>query len=62
MINKIKFELDDDELDAFRELIGKLENVRGEVTVKVDGTLRGALQQIHRELNVFDDFKKRDQW
>ncbi|MDD3716393.1 MAG: hypothetical protein PHT46_04725 [Candidatus Marinimicrobia bacterium] len=62
MINKIKFELDDDELDAFRELIGKLENARGEVTVKVDGTLRGALQQIRRELHVFDDFKKRDQW
>ncbi|MDD3095333.1 MAG: hypothetical protein WC372_04300 [Candidatus Neomarinimicrobiota bacterium] len=62
MINKIKFELDDDELEAFRELIGKLENARGEITVKVDGTLRGALQQIKRELHVLDDFRKRDQW
>ncbi len=62
MINKIKFELDDDELDAFKELIRKLESARPEVTIKVDGTLRGALQQIQRELHVFDDFKKRDLW
>ena len=62
MINKIHFELDDDELTAFKDLIKKLGQVRGETTVKVDGTLRGALQQIQRELNIFDDFKKRDLW
>ncbi|MFA6619036.1 MAG: hypothetical protein WCT23_08220 [Candidatus Neomarinimicrobiota bacterium] len=62
MINKIKFELDDDELSAFRELVKKLVNVRGETSLKVDGSLRGALQQIQRELNIFDDFKKRDLW
>ena len=62
MINKINFELDDDELSAFKDLMLKLGQVRGETTVKVDGTLRGALQQIQRELHIFDDFKKRDQW
>ncbi|MCK4813939.1 MAG: hypothetical protein KAT14_08395 [Candidatus Marinimicrobia bacterium] len=63
MINKIKFELDDDELDAFKALIKKLENVRdGETNIKVDGTLRGAVQQIQRELDIYDDFKKRDLW
>ncbi|RKY56763.1 MAG: hypothetical protein DRP93_00705 [Candidatus Neomarinimicrobiota bacterium] len=62
MINKIKFELDDDELSAFKNLIKKLEQVRGETTIKVDGTLRGALQQIKQELHIYDDFKKRDLW
>ena len=62
MINKVKFELDDDELSAFKELVKKLAQVRGETTIKVDGTLRGALQQIQRELHIFDDFKKRDLW
>ncbi len=62
MINKIKFELDDDELDAFKALIKKLENVRGETNIKVDGTLRGTMQQIQRELDIYDDFKKRDLW
>lgn len=62
MINKIKFELDDDELTAFKALVKKLASVRGETSLKVDGTLRGALQQIQRELNIFDDFKKRDLW
>jgi hypothetical protein len=62
MINKINFELDDDELDAFKNLMKKLGDVRGETTVKVDGTLRGAIQQIQRELHIFDDFKKRDLW
>ena len=62
MINKINFELDDDELAAFKSLVKKLADVRGETTVKVDGTLRGALQQIQRELHIFDDFKKRDLW
>ncbi|MCD6337502.1 MAG: hypothetical protein J7M01_04645 [Candidatus Marinimicrobia bacterium] len=62
MINKIKFELDDDELNAFKNLIKKLEQVRGETTIKVDGTLRGALQQIKQELHIYDDFKKRDLW
>lgn len=62
MINKINFELDDDELQSFKELIIKLGQVRGETTVKVDGTLRGALQQIQRELHIYDDFKKRDLW
>lgn len=62
MINKVKFELDDDELNAFKDLIMKLEPVRGETTIKVDGTLRGALQQIKRELHIYDDFKKRDLW
>lgn len=62
MINKINFELDDDELNAFKDLVKKLVQVRGESTVKVDGTLRGALQQIQRELHIFDDFKKRDLW
>jgi sialic acid synthase SpsE len=62
MINKITFELDDDELQAFREMIKKLQNVQGETGLKVDGTLRGAIQQISRELHVYDDFKKRDLW
>lgn len=62
MINKINFELDDDELHAFKQLVKKLGEVRGETTVKVDGTLRGALQQIQRELHIYDDFKKRDLW
>jgi hypothetical protein len=62
MINKINFELDDDELDAFKNLMKKLGDVRGETTVKVDGTLRGAIQQIQRELHIYDDFKKRDLW
>jgi hypothetical protein len=62
MINKINFELDDDELDAFKNLMKKLGDVRGDTTVKVDGTLRGAIQQIQRELHIFDDFKKRDLW
>lgn len=62
MINKIQIELDDDELAAFRSLLKKLEKIRGEITVKVDGTLRGALQQIQRELQIYDDFKKRDLW
>lgn len=62
MINKIQFELGDDELEAFKGLIRKLEAARGETSVRVDGTLRGALQQIQRALHVFDDFKKRDQW
>ncbi len=62
MINKINFELDDDELAAFKELVKKLSNVRGEATLKVDGTLRGALQQIQKELHHYDDFKKRDLW
>jgi hypothetical protein len=62
MINKINFELDDDELDAFKNLMKKLGDVRGVTTVKVDGTLRGAIQQIQRELHIFDDFKKRDLW
>ena len=62
MINKVNFELDDDELSAFKDLIKKLGQVKGETTVKVDGTLRGAIQQIQRELHIFDDFKKRDLW
>ncbi|MEA2076796.1 MAG: hypothetical protein U9O95_02120 [Candidatus Marinimicrobia bacterium] len=62
MINKINFELDDDELSAFKDLVKKLGQIRGETTIKVDGTLRGALQHIQRELHIFDDFKKRDQW
>jgi len=62
MINKIQIELDDDELAAFRSLVKRLEKVRGETTLKVDGTLRGALQQIRQELHIYDDFKKRDQW
>ncbi len=62
MINKINFELDDDELSAFKDLVLKLGHVRGETTIKVEGTLRGALQQIQRELHIFDDFKKRDLW
>ena len=62
MINKINFELDDDELAAFKNLVKKLADVRGETTLKVDGTLRGAFQQIQRELHIFDDFKKRDLW
>lgn len=62
MINKINFELGDDELAAFKELVKKLSTVRGETTLKVDGSLRGALQQIQRELHIFDDFKKRDLW
>jgi hypothetical protein len=62
MINKVNFELDDDELNAFKDLIRKLEPVRGETTIKVDGTLRGALQQIKHELHIYDDFKKRDLW
>ena len=62
MINKIKFELDDDQLSAFKDLVKKLAQVKGETSLKVDGNLRGALQQIQRELNIFDDFKKRDLW
>lgn len=62
MINKITFELDDDELNAFKELMKKLELVRGEATIKVDGTLRGAIKQIQHELHIHDDFKKRDLW
>ncbi|MBW6458161.1 MAG: hypothetical protein K0B52_03260 [FCB group bacterium] len=62
MINKITFELDDDELDAFKTLIRKCEQTRGEVGLKIDGTLRGALQQIARQLHIYDDFKKRDLW
>lgn len=62
MINKINFELGDDELNAFKDLIKKLEPIRGEITIKVDGILRGALQQIKRELHIYDDFKKRDLW
>jgi hypothetical protein len=62
MINKVKFELDDDELSAFRDLVKKLSQVKGETMIKVDGTLRGALQQIQRELHIFDDFKNRDLW
>lgn len=62
MINKITFELDDDELNAFKVLMKKLELVRGETKVKVDGTLRGAIQQIQRALHIHDDFKKRDLW
>lgn len=62
MINKINFELGDDELTAFKALINKLADVRGETTLKVDGTLRGAIKQIQHELHIFDDFKKRDLW
>ncbi|MDZ7822039.1 MAG: hypothetical protein U5N26_09645 [Candidatus Marinimicrobia bacterium] len=62
MINKIRIELDDDELEAFGFLVRKLETARGETGVKVDGTLRGALKQIQRELQIYDDFKKRDLW
>lgn len=62
MINKIKFELDDDELTALKQLVAKLGQAKGETTIKVDGNMRGALQQIQRELNIYDDFKKRDLW
>lgn len=62
MINKIKFELGDDELAAFKDLVKKLASVRGETSLNVNGALRGALQQIQRELDIFDDFKKRDLW
>jgi hypothetical protein len=62
MINKITIELDDDELEAFTSLVKKLENARGELPVKVDGTLRGAMQQIQRQILIHDDFKKRDLW
>ena len=34
MINKINFELDDDELSAFKDLVKKLELVRGETTTR----------------------------
>jgi F0F1-type ATP synthase delta subunit len=62
MINKITFELNDDELDAFKTLIKKCEQAQGEVSLKIDGSLRGALRQVARELHIYDDFKKRDLW
>lgn len=62
MINKITIELDDDELEAFKALLRKLEQSKGEATVKIDGTMRGAIQQLVREMHVYDDFKKRDLW
>lgn len=62
MINKIKFELDDDELNELKELINKLKQARGEMTTKVNGTLRGAANQMQREINNYEDLKKRDLW
>lgn len=62
MINKITFELDDDELYELKELLRKIKQTRGELTLKVNGTLRGAADQIQRELNNYEDFKKRDLW
>lgn len=62
MINKIKLELDDDELRELNELIRKLKQTRGELTIKVNGTLRGAADRMQREINNYEDFKKRDLW
>ncbi|MCD6234188.1 MAG: hypothetical protein J7K63_04005 [Candidatus Marinimicrobia bacterium] len=64
MLNKITIELDDDQLQEFKELIQKLEkSPPGEAKpVKVTGVLRGALKEINRQLIHFEDFKKRDLW
>jgi len=62
MLNKIKFEFDDDELQELRELIRKLLQGKNEVTVKLNGALRGMAKVIEKELLIHDDFKKRDMW
>lgn len=62
MLNKIKFEFDDDELQELKELVRKLLKGQGEVTVKLNGTLRGMAKVMEKELLVHDDFKKRDMW
>lgn len=62
MLNKITFEIDDDELTELRELLKKIERTQGELPLKVNGTMRGMAKTINREIHIYDDFKKRDQW
>ena len=62
MLNHIKFELDDDEIQELKELIKKIVQGRGEINLKLNGTLRGLAKNIEKELNIHDDFKKRDMW
>ncbi len=64
MLNKITIELDDDQLQEFKDLISKLEKFPPAEAkpVKVTGVLRGALKEIKKQLIHFEDFKKRDLW
>ncbi|MDD3807101.1 MAG: hypothetical protein PHE86_03575 [Candidatus Marinimicrobia bacterium] len=64
MLNKLTIELDDDQLQEFKELITKLEKTSpGEtISVKITGVLKGALKDINKQLLHFEDFKKRDLW
>ncbi|MCK5519623.1 MAG: hypothetical protein KAI81_00795 [Candidatus Marinimicrobia bacterium] len=62
MLNKIKFELDDDEIQELQELVRKILMGKGDVTIKMNGTLKGLMKNMEKEIHIHDDFKKRDMW
>ncbi len=62
MLNKLKIEVDDDELQELKDLVAKILKGQGEISVRLNGTLRGLAKVLEKELNIYDDFKKRDMW
>ncbi|HDR04325.1 MAG TPA: hypothetical protein ENN84_03660 [Candidatus Marinimicrobia bacterium] len=62
MLNKIKIELDDEQLQELREVLKKIESAKEPFQIKPNGTMRGMAKVVLKELLIYDDFKKRDQW